>query len=724
MPVWRPLLNAIGRVVRLSWVRMDAGEADWFSGNLTIDEGSPRQVWELVSCAGPQAEVIEALRWARELIASGRARPEEIAITAAATSEWDDHFLGLSANADLPVHFSHGLPALATWQGQACAALADVLVDGLSQDRVRRLLAYSAGRAPALERLAPDWGATLKRNAALFEIEQWRGAIDCVPPNGSGCETKAILMPVIERLARGPSLAHQAGDLLPDDGARELWFAALTRAPPQALEFSLQDVRVPHDRDPTASIAWCPANHLAGWPRPFVRLLGLTSSSWPRRDSEDPLLPDHILARSLLDPDPAAQRDRRHFEVITNAASGACVLSRSRRGAQGTLLAASPLITRGANAISLRRSRVPGHAFSETDRLLARPDEAAIEPAIASGMACWQNWRTPVFTAHDGRVRSGHPLLARITAQTHSATSLRLMLRDPLGFAWRYALGYRSALEEEQPLSIDNRSFGELVHELLKRTVDGLEPLPGYLRAARHDVEASLDRAVQKVGAEWPLVRATPPARLWEHVLNLARGMCLKALTLDESFQPGTRSWTEARFGDEEADAAPNLAWDPTKPVFIGGSGFRVRGSIDRLDLNVDGHVRVSDYKTGTRPNRVESLVLGGGGELQRTIYAAAVRQLLGGERRVIARLLYLGDNAPQPYRLKDVDTAITQLASLLRQGRALVESGKILPGIDAWERWNDFRLAQPANLALYRRVKQGAFAQAFGEFAKIWSVP
>jgi hypothetical protein len=45
---------------------------------------------------------LEALRWARELIASSRARPAEIAIAAASLEEWDDHFLALSAMSGRP----------------------------------------------------------------------------------------------------------------------------------------------------------------------------------------------------------------------------------------------------------------------------------------------------------------------------------------------------------------------------------------------------------------------------------------------------------------------------------------------------------------------------------------------------------------------------------------------------------------------------------------------
>ena len=80
-------------------------------------------------------------------------------------------------------------------------------------------------------------------------------------------------------------------------------------------------------------------------------------------------------------------------------------------------------------------------------------------------------------------------IIARAIAEVQSATSLRLMLRDPLAFVWRYALGWRSLVEDEQPLSLDARAFGELVHEMLKRAVDALEPDPGYARAARHEIE-------------------------------------------------------------------------------------------------------------------------------------------------------------------------------------------------------------------------------------------
>ena len=59
---------------------------------------------------------------------------------------------------------------------------------------------------------------------------------------------------------------------------------------------------------------WCPASHLAAAPRPWVRLLGMTTRSWPRRTAEDPLIPSHILSRGVLDPEPVTEQDRRAFQ--------------------------------------------------------------------------------------------------------------------------------------------------------------------------------------------------------------------------------------------------------------------------------------------------------------------------------------------------------------------------------------------------------------------------
>ena len=254
-----------------------------------------------------------------------------------------------------------------------------------------------------------------------------------IPRRTDGVDVRPMLVPVLERLTKGPKAAVEAGGLLLGNAARALWTEALRRAPPEALEFSLQELRLPDGRDPGACAVWCPASHLAAAPRPWVRLLGMTTRSWPRRTGEDPLIPSHIVRREALDADPITDQDRRAFNVITAHAIAGCVLSRSRRNVQGGLQAASPLVPHGPLTTVLKRARIPGHAFSEVDRLIARPEEAAQAPAISAPDTCWRNWGKPALTSHDGRVRADHPVITRAIGQVQSATSLRLMLRDPSG---------------------------------------------------------------------------------------------------------------------------------------------------------------------------------------------------------------------------------------------------------------------------------------------------
>jgi hypothetical protein len=130
-PVWRPLLIALLSHVDVSWRAVGDADRSWFSGRLSVvDQTAPRQL-DGDLCVDPRAEVVEALRWARELLSRGDVAAADIALVAASPATWDEHMLVLASDANLAVHFSHGVPALSTWEGQACAALADILINGL-----------------------------------------------------------------------------------------------------------------------------------------------------------------------------------------------------------------------------------------------------------------------------------------------------------------------------------------------------------------------------------------------------------------------------------------------------------------------------------------------------------------------------------------------------------------------------------------------------------------
>jgi hypothetical protein len=112
-------------------------------------------------------------------------------------------------------------------------------------------------------------------------------------------------------------------------------------------------------------------------------MLGLTSGSWPRTENEDPIIPDHILPRRDLESVSITERDRQMYDVIRSA-SAALSLSRGRRSASGTAQSPSVLWP-AAGERRLARTRIPLHAFSEADRLLACPRAPMLAELAAPG---------------------------------------------------------------------------------------------------------------------------------------------------------------------------------------------------------------------------------------------------------------------------------------------------------------------------------------------------
>ena len=407
-----------------------------------------------------------------------------------------------------------------------------------------------------------------------------------------------MLLPAIDLLAGGTDGAQQAGEALLRGAARLLWRRALSRAPASALEASLGGMRLPDGVEPATSLAWMHASALATCPRAHVWLLGLNARTWPRASREDPLLPDHVIPSSELDPLPVTRMDRLAYRAICATTEQQLVCSASRRDATGRLLGLSPLLPPGEPE-RLRRARVPSHAMSEQDRMMARPGEFATTPRARSAMSCWQDWNNPDITAHDGLVRPEHPVLLRALARVHSASSLRLLLRNPLGFTWQYALGWKEPDSAAESMDLDPMQFGNLVHEILQESLPAIEAAGGIGRAAASDIAAAVAAACRAVATRWETEQPVPPALLWRLRLRDAEGMASAALSWPLPPYKGQTSHGEVVFG--EADTPPvTTPWNTATPVAVPGTGLHIRGRIDRLDLSADGkQARVVDYKTG-----------------------------------------------------------------------------------------------------------------------------
>ena len=726
-PVWRPLLYALAGRVPVRWVAGPRPPPPWLNGEVVEIVRSTAQAPEVsvVSAATAYHEAVEAMRWARRLMAHGMAEPVDIAIAGVAVADYDDHFLALRSDANLDLHFVHGVKITASREGQATSALADVLLRGLSQTRMRRLNTLLRAYPGPFKTLPDGWTRILPPDAPLSSPDAWARLIDRLTASDWPDETDhgPALGTIIDLLARGVEAAEGAGERLLHGRVLAIWRRALAAGAPESLEVTLESLRQDDGLEACASVCWMPASALASSPRRFVRLLGLNSTRWPRGIAEDRLLPDHIVPTAELDPLPVAAADRRDYETILATTEREVVLSHARRDEEGRLLGRSALLPQAAQDETYRRrNAAPAHAFSETDRLMARPREfrATIQAEAAS--TCWRNWWRPEVTSHDGVVRPDHPVLRTILGRTQSASSLRQLLRNPLGFVWRYGLRWRAPESGEEPLTLDARAMGDLIHRSLDLALRTLEEDGGLAAASVERIAASMEEATINVARLWESEQAIPPPMIWRRTLDEVRTLGAWALAFRDEQAGNATAYGEVPFGGAEPKSDAAIPWDATAPVEVPGTGFRIRGYIDRLDIAIDGRqAMVRDYKTGRVPK--DDIILDGGRELQRCLYAYAVRALLGDEVSIGTSLLYI--RAQQDLRLDDPDATLGTLADYLQAARNSLAAGGTVMGEDTGERYDDLAFALPANAgATYRERKKAAAVERLGDAAQVWEAP
>lgn len=721
-PCWRPLLRALTVHIPVRWTAGPRSVPAWLDGTGVTIARAPVKTPDIsaVSAATAYHEAIEAMRWVRSLLASG-VSAAQVAIATASPADYDDHFQALRADANLDLHFVHGIRTITTREGQAAAALADIVVRGLSQSRLRRL-AVLCPDSRVFEILPDGWLRVLPTDAPLSTPGAWNRLLARLTPEDwpDGTDHTPALRHIANMLLTiRPDATAEIGEAFLTGPALAIWRKALLAGSAASIDATLETLKQDDGLEACVSVAWMPASALAASPRPFVRLLGLNSSRWPRSIAEDRLIPNHIIPTLALDPLPVNRADRRDFETILATTAEVVVLSRARRDSDGRLLGRSPLLAGFGDETYLRRNATPAHVFSETDRLMSRPHEFAADPQALGAQGCWHDWRQTTITPHDGLVRANHPLVLAILDRTQSARSLRRLLRNPLSFVWTYAFGWREPKSSAEPLVLDALGFGDLVHMVLDRALRDLDARGGLAAADAEAIEVAVARAAQAVAGDWESERPVPPAVIWSRTLDDARVMTGRALTYGDKVLSGTRSYSEVPFGGLKPKSVAETPWDPDSPVTIPGTGFNISGYIDRLDISGDGkRALVRDYKTG-RPPRGE-IRLNGGRELQRCLYAFAVKALLGEDVAINASLLYPGE--PVNLQLDDPEAVLAEIIGYLCAARISLSSGAAVPGPDTGGDHDDLAFALPANAsATYCKRKLSAATERLGQVAQVW---
>ena len=286
------------------------------------------------------------------------------------------------------------------------------------------------------------------------------------------------------------------------------------------------------------------------------------------------------------------------------------------------------------------------HDLAVLRRLLDEPDRQAVKGHAHYLLKLNECLRRSVvdrwargekrWSAHDGLTRVTVQTKAalgaqRLGARSYSLSALQRFSACPYQFV--LAAFYRlQPLEQPEPLQrLDPLTRGSLFHDIqarFLRTLDARGALPvtaANVAAARTVLDEIA--AVVAARARDELVPAVE--RVWDDEIA--------------SIRRDLSAWLEhlARDGDEWRPTHFEFAFGPNVPgerdprslpgdVAVDG-GFRLRGAIDLIEEHrVTTLLRVTDHKTGRRPERIERVIVGQGAVLQPVLYGLVVERALG----------------------------------------------------------------------------------------------
>jgi RecB family exonuclease len=233
----------------------------------------------------------------------------------------------------------------------------------------------------------------------------------------------------------------------------------------------------------------------------------------------------------------------------------------------------------------------------------------------------------------------------RLSARSYSASALQLFSACPYQFVLSAIYRLRP-FEQPEPLQrMDPLTRGSLFHEIQAsffRTLQSRSLLP-VTAATVDDARAILDETIEQIGRRSHDELVPAVERVWQDELaTITRD--LHAWLADHLARDGAE-WLPVYF---------ELAFGPVPgerdehsmrgDVVIDGR-FRLRGAIDLIEEHIPTKVlRITDHKTGRRPEKIDKVLIGGGAVLQPVLYSLAVETALD---RVVhhGRLFYCTSN-------------------------------------------------------------------------------
>jgi CRISPR/Cas system-associated exonuclease Cas4 (RecB family) len=177
---------------------------------------------------------------------------------------------------------------------------------------------------------------------------------------------------------------------------------------------------------------------------------------------------------------------------------------------------------------------------------------------------------------------------------------------------------------------MDPLTRGSLFHEIQARFFDALKTR-AMLPVTADTLEPAalvLDEVAERVATQKYDELAPAVDRVWnDEIASIRRDLhgWLHYLARDGAeWRP---RFFEFGFGAVPGQRDVNSLRDE---VMLAG-GYRLRGAVDLIEEHLAMKVlRVTDHKTGRKPDRIEKVIIGGGAVLQPILYAMAVEAALG----------------------------------------------------------------------------------------------
>jgi CRISPR/Cas system-associated exonuclease Cas4 (RecB family) len=294
----------------------------------------------------------------------------------------------------------------------------------------------------------------------------------------------------------------------------------------------------------------------------------------------------------------------------------------------------------------------------------------------------------------------------RLTARAFSLSALQRFSACP----YQFLLGsvFRlQPLEMPEPLQrLDPLTRGSIFHAIQLQFFNDMKTagrLP-LTSSGLDEARPILDRAIEVVAAREYDELAPAVDRVWhDEMAGIRRDLHAWVEQLAKDGEEWEPKYFELAFGRVPGERdAHSVASDVTL-----AGGFRLRGAVDLIEEHrVLKVLRVTDHKTGRKPDKIEKVIVDGGRVLQPVVYGMAIETVLGGSVRQ-SRLFYC-TSAGSFYQHEIPLSEMTRAAGVdvLKVIDRAIEQGFLAaaPTEDACSRC-DFRPVCGAHV--YRRIRQ-----------------